>query len=229
MLRKPLKKLNKKLHDTEERHFFDKAFMCNIVAQNWLEQRALAHLLSNHFPNAKIECLSNTADITAISSKEPTLTLWSPEGIDGIDILSRHAQQGHSIIALGTPAIYAHHPVVAQWLPEWQASEEQLLGAVIKVLKELFHSIDNNGRKSAKVEFTRKNKITILTARQNEVLDKLANGFSNAEIAKQLEMSENTVRIHVSAILRTLQLNNRTQAALWAKQNYTANSSEKHR
>ena len=40
--------------------------------------------------------------------------------------------------------------------------------------------------------------------------------MSNTKIAKQLGLSENTVRIHISAILRTLDLDNRTQAALLA-------------
>jgi DNA-binding CsgD family transcriptional regulator len=55
-----------------------------------------------------------------------------------------------------------------------------------------------------------------LTPRQGDVLDRLARGLSNAEIGQDLGMSENTVRIHVSAILKTLGLTNRTQAALWA-------------
>ena len=57
-----------------------------------------------------------------------------------------------------------------------------------------------------------------LTPRQVEVLNLVAEGQSNADIAAGLGMSENTVRIHVSAILRALGLSNRTQAALWALQ-----------
>jgi DNA-binding NarL/FixJ family response regulator len=59
----------------------------------------------------------------------------------------------------------------------------------------------------------------LLTPRQEEVLSLVARGLSNADIAGELSMSENTVRIHVSAILKALRLNNRTQAALWATQN----------
>jgi DNA-binding CsgD family transcriptional regulator len=55
-----------------------------------------------------------------------------------------------------------------------------------------------------------------LTRRQQDVLACLAQGQSNATIARALGMSENTVRIHVSAILKALGMDNRTQAALWA-------------
>lgn len=55
-----------------------------------------------------------------------------------------------------------------------------------------------------------------LTDRQHQVLACLARGAPNGAIAKELGLSENTVRIHISAILRALELKNRTQAALLA-------------
>ena len=55
-----------------------------------------------------------------------------------------------------------------------------------------------------------------LSAREVEVLRKVAQGMSNQEIAKTLKIKEGTVRIHVGNILNKLQLANRTQAALYA-------------
>jgi DNA-binding NarL/FixJ family response regulator len=54
------------------------------------------------------------------------------------------------------------------------------------------------------------------TKRQKDVLYLLAEGISNRDIARELGLSEHTVRIHISAILRTLKITNRTQAALFA-------------
>lgn len=59
-------------------------------------------------------------------------------------------------------------------------------------------------------------RVGMLTRRQNDVFGLLGQGKSNADIAQDLGMSEHTVRIHVSAILRTLKVSNRTQAALMA-------------
>lgn len=56
-----------------------------------------------------------------------------------------------------------------------------------------------------------------LTARQVEVLAELCAGRSNREIGDYLGMSENTVRVHVSAIFRELGVRSRTEAVLLAK------------
>ena len=55
-----------------------------------------------------------------------------------------------------------------------------------------------------------------LTPRQVEVLKLIAEGHSNKAIGNQLAMAENTVRVHVSAILRFLDVANRTEAGLAA-------------
>ncbi len=55
-----------------------------------------------------------------------------------------------------------------------------------------------------------------LTSREREVLDLIAAGRSNREIAKALTLAEKTVKTHVSSILMKLGVADRTQAALWA-------------
>jgi DNA-binding NarL/FixJ family response regulator len=55
-----------------------------------------------------------------------------------------------------------------------------------------------------------------LTPRQREVMQLMLMGHSNKAICKQLAISENTVKVHVSAVLRALGAENRTQAVLAA-------------
>jgi DNA-binding NarL/FixJ family response regulator len=61
--------------------------------------------------------------------------------------------------------------------------------------------------------------VDVLTARENEVLQLLAKGMSNKEVASVLVITEKTVKAHVSSILSKLNLSDRTQAALYAVKN----------
>ncbi len=55
-----------------------------------------------------------------------------------------------------------------------------------------------------------------LTQREREVLEELAQGNTNKEIALALHISENTVNYHVKNILSKLHLRNRSQVVAWA-------------
>jgi two-component system, NarL family, nitrate/nitrite response regulator NarL len=55
-----------------------------------------------------------------------------------------------------------------------------------------------------------------LSRRETSILRLLMQGAPNKLIARQLVITEATVKVHIKAILRKLRLNNRTQAAMWA-------------
>lgn len=55
-----------------------------------------------------------------------------------------------------------------------------------------------------------------LSSREVQVLQYLAEGGSNKQIARDLDITEATVKVHIKAVLRKLDLSNRTQAAVWA-------------
>lgn len=55
-----------------------------------------------------------------------------------------------------------------------------------------------------------------LTPREIEILDYVAQGNSNKEIAFQLKISDQTVKNHITSILRKLAVNDRTQAVIFA-------------
>ncbi len=61
------------------------------------------------------------------------------------------------------------------------------------------------------------NKMSLLTTKQFQVLKRLQQGLLNKQIADELHISEATVKSHISAIFRKLEVNTRTQAVLLAE------------
>lgn len=60
---------------------------------------------------------------------------------------------------------------------------------------------------------------SILTRREMQIITFLAMGASNQEIAEQLFVSENTVKTHLHNIFKKIEVKNRVQALIWAKEN----------
>ena len=61
-----------------------------------------------------------------------------------------------------------------------------------------------------------------VTAREREILRGLAEGKSNKLIARDLEITEGTVKVHVKNLLRKLSFRSRVEAAVWAVENRIA-------
>ena len=78
-----------------------------------------------------------------------------------------------------------------------------------KYIPEALKDIDNDGILKINGK--------ILTNRQSQVLDLIAQGKSNKQIAYEMGVSEATVKLHINALLRSLKVNNRTQAVITAQ------------
>jgi DNA-binding NarL/FixJ family response regulator len=89
------------------------------------------------------------------------------------------------------------------------------LGLGIWVGRRLFHREPRSG------EFTPNERAQIslgITERERQVLQLLANGRSNKEIAAQLGLSPNTVKTHVASLFEKLQVTRRTEAIQLARE-----------
>ena len=58
-----------------------------------------------------------------------------------------------------------------------------------------------------------------LSTRESQVLGYLVRALSNKEIARELQITEGTVKVHIKALLRKVRASNRTEAAIWALSN----------
>lgn len=84
-----------------------------------------------------------------------------------------------------------------------------------RTLSESAPGMGQNGP-PPQLRFEDDSRLARLTRRQKQVLEQLAHGKSNLEIAEALGVSDKTIRFYISAILKTLNVKNRTQAALLA-------------
>ena len=78
-----------------------------------------------------------------------------------------------------------------------------------------FEYFQNAAKEESKVS-AGENLLTTLTGRENEVLDLLTQGINYKSIAQKLIISETTVKTHVNNIFQKLQVNDRTNAVLYA-------------
>lgn len=91
-------------------------------------------------------------------------------------------------------------------IPEGEAALSGLIAT--KILKS-FNQVDQQPDEAVNQEDG-------LTPRESEVLEELVKGLTNKEIADSLNITENTVKIHLRHILKKLQLQNRVQVAVRA-------------
>ena len=136
-------------------------------------------------------------------------------GYDDADLIFRAMKLGAKGYVLKTMAsaqlIYAMDEVAAGkiYLPTALTSR-------------FFEHFQRSFKEEAEAQ-TAENLLTYLTAREEEVLDLLTQGNNYKGIAGKLFISETTVKTHVNNIFQKLQVNDRTQAVLYALNNGFAN------
>jgi DNA-binding NarL/FixJ family response regulator len=117
------------------------------------------------------------------------------------------------MLALGDviPAEYEHAPWLEAVVAEADIVDDQrpLQAAVIAVMGR--HSYRSPSLRSGKLPYL---SCPRLTPREYEVLDLLASGLSDREIAQKLVVSDATARTYTKRLLQTLGVNNRLQAVL---------------
>ncbi|HTK10326.1 MAG TPA: response regulator transcription factor [Ktedonobacteraceae bacterium] len=86
-------------------------------------------------------------------------------------------------------------------------SKPQLASRVLKSFRELTVEEEEGGTKDL---------YSPLSSREVEILDYIARGNSNKEIAKSLKISDQTVKNHITSILKKLSVNDRTAAVVHA-------------
>lgn len=189
-----------------------------IVDDHPLVRQGLASLLSMEDDMELIgECSNVKEALLMIDEKKPDIAIIDLKlgKESGLDIVTARKKTSCRFVILTSSAAYI----------DFKKSEElNVDGYVLKeaLPEELLYALRlvHKGRKYydpvlMQYKMQEGNNYN-LTLREIEVLKKLGEGLNNYQIAKELFISENTVKKHVSQILAKLNLQDRTQAALYA-------------
>lgn len=137
-------------------------------------------------------------------------------GIEGVRVLRRHFPAARILIVSGTSGSDAIPPAarkdIAGFLPK-SSEAQQIELAIARCLEGGTWFADDSPASAHAQAY----EVSMLTARQLEVLSQLNLGRSNKVIAHHLGLSENTVRVHVAAILDHLGVVSRVEAILEAQ------------
>ena len=197
-----------------------------VVDDHPLIQEALQHVLTALDPSVELIQAQEASEAHAALSREPdtdliVLDLALP-GCDGFDLLAELRQEWPGMPVLVLSATHDRATVehaldlgAMGFIPK-TANTRVLLEALQLVLSGGVYvpadSVRANGGLRPR-PMTRPEQLG-LTLRQADVLKLLVQGKPNKLICRDLHLSEGTVKVHVSAILRALNVRNRTQVVI---------------
>jgi DNA-binding NarL/FixJ family response regulator len=168
---------------------------------------------------------SSTEALSLIEEHRPDLLVtglkMADGDLDGITLL-REARERHAGIRVIVLSMYEDQQHIDAAFAAG-ASAYVLKTAhpddLTSALRQAFdHSIYLAGTRQAPVAPAPKPDFSPgLTRRELEILQLTAEGYSNAELARMLWVTEQTVKFHLSNIYRKLDVSNRTEASRWAQ------------
>ena len=150
-------------------------------------------------------------------------------GFLGQDIPSKHLIKSLELVALGQLVMHPHFGQMV--LASLAGRESSEVAAQVELSVDPTASIQlfpprladlrwfaGDSHAPASGQPTPGNEVVrSLSRRELVILRTLTEGASNKIIARKLVITESTVKVHMKAILRKLRLQNRTQAAIWAR------------
>lgn len=189
-----------------------------IVDDHPLYREGLASALRAHLPDIDVlgagSAEEGLAELNRHPEVEAVLIDLRLPGMDGIAALSIYAERFPTVSRLmvsgheGAEVVRRAFDAGASGFIPKSLSVEAVADAVRRVLSGGVFAPDPASPQAP---------ASMLTLRQLEALRLLGEGYTNKEIARELEITERTAKAHVAAIFEALGADNRTQAVLAAQ------------
>jgi two-component system nitrate/nitrite response regulator NarL len=184
----------------------------------------LGHTCAKPSPNKLIICLARSVNeivsaVTAIRDWEPSARIVFVAPQLDIDVMSRCFAAGACGYLLETIS----RDALQESLKLVDAGEKVFPSELASQFPALAAKIDNSEPTNSASRGSN------LSHREIEILRCLSSGQSNKVIAKNLEIAEATVKVHIKRILRKAHVVNRTQAALWGIATGVASAPASHK
>lgn len=196
-----------------------------IVEDHPLYRDALTHLLRELFAQNNIVAVSSAEEGLRLAPSLPHLKLILLDpglpGLAGVEAMAAFRRVAPTATLIAISASDDRHDVVAAFRAgaTMFVSKAASTGIIVETLR---HVLDGSGQTPqwitpSGVTPIGDDDLLDLTLRQKEILALLCQGHANKEIGLRLGLAEITVKMHVSSILRSLGVANRTQAVLAAR------------
>lgn len=190
-----------------------------IVDDHPLVRQGLASLLSMEDDMELVgECSNVQEALSMIEEKKPDMAIIDLKlgKESGLDILTAGKNHSCKYVILTSSAAYIDFKKSEEVNVDGYVLKEALPEELLYALRLVYKGRKYYDPVLLEYKLNQEGNIDNLTSREIEVLHKLGKGLNNYQIAKELFISENTVKKHVSQILAKLNLHDRTQAALYA-------------
>ena len=187
-----------------------------LVDDHSLFRCGLRMVLSAAIPDLEVSEASSLEEAMRASAIEPALVLLDIQlhglnGLDGIALIKRRWPLAAVIILSSEVAPQKITTAIERGAAAFVSKADpadKILTVIAQVRRGLPVNADHQLAQQA----------ALLTPRQSEVLNLLCQGLSNKVIGRRLNLSENTVRGHVQAVLAALQVSSRSEAGFAARQ-----------
>jgi two-component system nitrate/nitrite response regulator NarL len=159
-------------------------------------------LLDNHLPGVRgVDALP---DLKGAAPRARIMMLTVSEAEEDLAAALRHGANGYLLKTIEGDALLAS-------IERCMSGESVVSPDMTAKLVSAFQNSSRTPESASTPEG-----LDSLSPRERETLEQVARGASNKEIARNLDISEATVKIHVQRVLRKLNLSSRVQAAVYA-------------